>query len=142
MRFPCLAATVSLLIPVVTACANHNTRYRRQMTAIEMLATIGTAETEYFRSHGVYAELGVLESAQGSVRAAAVHLGSVGYQISLNLTESGYRIAARHVPDDPGLPTLYGDESGVVGVRTGPGGASGHMIGDPVLLPGGIVQAR
>ncbi len=130
--------TATLIIVVVLAVAlagdKSYSRYAREMAAAKAIATIHTAEAQYYSQHGRYAsslsQLGPDGAALIDRDLANGEKG--GFKFVLQQSPSGYILMVNPTSSTSGTHTYYSDQSTAIHVHSGqePGSANDRLLGE------------
>lgn len=130
--------TTTLIIVIILAAAlpgvTSDGRFRREMVAVKAIATIHTAEAQYYSQYGRYAsslsQLGPDGAALIDSDLANGEKGGLKFVLQQSL--SGYILMVNPTSSTSGTHTYYSDQSMAIHVHRGqePGIASDHLLGE------------
>jgi type IV pilus assembly protein PilA len=135
-KYVVVAGSLGLLLPIVIAFLfgdREDPRWRSEMTAVNAMTTIHTAETQYYSQFGRYAT-SLAQLGPTGANLIDRHLASGekgGFKFVLRQAQTGYALTVHPVAfGTSGIHTYYSDQSMSIHQHNG---AEPATVGDPPL---------
>ena len=129
-----IISMILIILAVALPGVTNDSRYAREMAAAKAIATIHTAEAQYYSQHGRYAsslsQLGPDGAALIDRDLANGEKG--GFKFVLQQSPSGYILMVNPTSSTSGTHTYYSDQSTAIHVHSGqePGSANDRLLGE------------
>ena len=132
-----LVGLLPLVVVITLPPRGRAPTYSHEMAAVKVIATINTAETQYYSQYGEYAEsLAKLGPNGADMIDKDLATGrKAGFEFVLRQTHGGYSVSARPVGfARTGAHTYYSDQNMFIHQHDGaePATLSDPVLGDPV----------